>query len=92
MKKVRLLAMVYLSATVFYLAIPANAMNERASSPVPPPYQQGVSDKTPASPEKQAAENNSLFAGTSRMTDEAWLFCSAMLALAGIFIIHKTAR
>lgn len=92
MKKEHLLHMVYLSATVFYLAAPANAMNEHASSPVQLPYPQMVSDKAAVFHEKQTGEDNSLFDSATGMSDEAWLFCSAMLALAGIFIVHKAAK
>lgn len=92
MKNARLLCMVYLGAAVFYLATPANAVNAQAGNPVRPPYQQMVSGKAAVLPAKPVVENNSLPADASGISDEAWLFFSAMLALGGIFIVHRTAH
>ena len=92
MNKSRLLAFVCLCTTVFCLATPVNAMSERVNNPIQPHHQQTVSDNAPAIRGNQAIENNSLFTSMSGISDETWLFCSAMLALAGIIIVHKATH
>jgi len=92
MPKSRLLATTCLCATAFFLATPVTAMNEPGNSSMQFTHQVTVSDSTATSAGEQAIESDDNFLNTAIMSDEAWLFCSALLALAGIVIIHKTTQ
>ena len=88
MNKLRLLALATLCMTGVSMANPAIATGEITDNSTLPP----VSDTAAVISIRQPVENNKLLVDTSGMSDEVWLLFAAMLALAGIVIIHKTSH
>ena len=87
MNKLRLLALATLCMTGVSMANPAVATGDAANNPVLLP----LSDSVVAVSEKQSVDSK-LLVDTSGISDETWLLFAAMLALAGIVIVHKTSH
>ena len=92
MKKQHLLAAAILCTAVSCLATPVSAMVTADNDPVHFTHRETVRDHSPMVSGKQAIGNDSVFSEISGMSDEAWLLCSALLGLAGIVIVYRTAH
>ncbi len=88
MNKLRLLCLATLCMTGASLASPVTSIGEIVNNPVLLP----ISDSVAAISEKQSVDNNNLLVESSGMSDETWLLFAAMLALAGIVIVHRTSH
>ena len=86
------LATTFIYAAVVFLATPAYAINEPVNSPAQPRYQEAASNSAATSAANHSADNYSIFTDSTLLSDELWLVFSAMLALAGIIIVHRTAK
>jgi hypothetical protein len=88
----RHLATAFIYAAVVFLATPAYAISEPVNSPAQPHHQEAVSNSASTFAVNHSADNDSIFTDSTVLSDELWLVFSAMLALAGIIIVHRTAK
>ena len=86
------LATTFIYAAVVFLATPAYAINEPVNSPAQPRHQEAASNSAATSAANQSADKHSIFTNSVVWSDELWLVFSAMLALAGIIMVHRTAK
>ena len=86
------LATTFIYAAVVFLATHAYAINEPVNSPAQPRHQEAASNSAATSAANHSADNYSIFTDSTLLSDELWLVFSAMLALAGIIIVHRTAK
>jgi hypothetical protein len=86
------LATTLIYAAVVFLATPAYAINEPVNSHAQPRHQEAASNSAATSAANQSADNYSIFTNSAVWSDELWLVFSAMLALAGIIMVHRTAK
>ena len=92
MNKFRHLATAFIYAAVVFLATPAYAISEPANSPAQPHHQEAVSNSASTFATNQSADNYSIFTDNAVLSDELWLVFSALLALAGIIMVQRTAK
>jgi len=88
MNKLRLLSLATLCMTGVSLASPAITLNEAVNNPILLP----ISENVASIPDKQSVDSINSLVESSGISDEAWLLFAAMLALAGIVIVHKTSH
>jgi hypothetical protein len=86
------LATTLIYAAVVFLATPAYAINEPVNSHAQPRHQEAASNSAATSAANQSADNYSIFTNSTVLSDELWLVFSAMLALAGIIMVHRAAK
>jgi hypothetical protein len=92
MHKLRHLATAFIYAAVVFLATPAYATSKPVNSPAQPHHQETVSNSASTFAANQSADNYGILTDSTVLSDELWLVFSALLALAGIIMAHRTAK